>query len=168
MDTARLRLPKRSVIALTLTLVAMLVVPSAAAGDPDGHHSHHSHVERFLLITADPNSTDNQPVLGFGPIHAKGVDHVVSDTADVFEFPAGSLSVTHAAKATHDFSDPVTCLFKFTERGTYEITGGTGAYAGASGHGSYRVVGKAIGCDQNAAPEVFTLTINAKGPLHLS
>lgn len=164
MNTARLHLPKQSVIALTLALVAMLfVVPSAAAG---GQHGRHTRVERFLLISTDPNSTDNQPVLGFGPIHAKGVDQVISDTEDVFQFPAGSLSVTHMPKKSHESSDPVTCLFTFTERGTYRITGGTGAYAGASGHGNYRVAGTSIGCDET--PEVFTLTINAKGPLHLS
>jgi len=165
MNTARLRLPKQSVIALTLALVAMLfVVPSAAAG---GQHGRHTRVERFLLISTNPDTTDNQPVLGFGPIHAKGVDHVVSDTQDVFQFPAGSLSVTHTPKKSHDSSDPVTCMFTFSERGTYEVTSGTGAYAGASGHGNYRVEATGIGCDQNAAPEVFTLTINAKGPLHL-
>jgi hypothetical protein len=166
MNTAGLRLPKQPVIALTLALVAMLfVVPSAVAG---GQHGRHTRVERFLLISTDPDSTDNQSVLGFGPIHAKGVDHVVSDTEDVFQFPAGTLSVTHTPKKSHDFSDPVTCLFTFSERGIYQITGGTGAYAGVSGHGNYRVAATGIGCDQNAAPQVFTVTINAKGPLHLS
>ncbi len=143
----------------------MFVVPSAAAGGR--HGGGHTRVERFLLISTNPDTTNDQPVLGFGPIHAKGTDHVVSDTQDVFVFPAGTLSVTHKPKKTHESSDPVTCLFTFSERGTYRITGGTGAYAGAWGHGNYRVQGTSIGCDQNAAPEVFTLTINAKGPLHL-
>ena len=166
MDAARLRLPKQSVIALTLALVTMLfVVPSAAAG---GQHGGHTRVERFLLISTDPDTTDNQPVLGFGPIHAKGVDHVVSDTEDVFQFPAGNLFVTHTPKKSDDSSDPVTCLFTFTERGTYQVTGGTGAYASASGHGNYRVATTGIGCDQSSTPQVFTMTINAKGPLHLS
>jgi hypothetical protein len=165
MSTARLRLSKRSVIALVLALVAMFLLPSAAVGGGEDHH--HSHLQRFLLISTDPNATD-LPVLAFGPIHARGVDHVVSDTEDVFEFPDGNLSVTHTPTTSHDYSDPVTCLSTYKERGSYEITGGTGAYADASGHGHYRVSVKAIGCDQNAAPEVFTLTINAKGPLHLS
>jgi len=166
MDIARPHLPRRSALVMALTLVVMMfVLPSAAAG---GKHGSHSRVERFLLISTDPTQSVEMTVLGFGPIHAKGIDHVISDTQDVFEFPAGSLSVTHTPKKSHDFSDPVTCLFTFAERGTYKVTGGTGDYEGASGHGHYRVTGTGIGCDQNAPPEVFTLTIKAKGPLHLS
>jgi hypothetical protein len=166
MSTARLRLSKRSVIALVLALVAMFLLPSAAVGGQEDHH--HSQLQRFLLISTDPSATTDFPVLAFGPIHARGVDHVVSDTKDVFEFPDGNLSVTHTPTTSHDYSDPVTCLFTHTERGTYEITGGTGAYDDASGHGHYRLSVKGIGCDQNAAPEVLVVTVNAKGPLHLS
>jgi hypothetical protein len=165
MNTARLRLSKRSVIALALPLVGMIVWPAVQA---DGQQARQSGVERFLLISDDPNSTHDQPVLGFGPIHARGIDHVINDTHDVFKFPAGNLKLTHTPKKTHNFSDPVTCLFRYTERGTYRITGGTRAYAGASGHGHYRLAAKGIGCHKNAAPKVFIVTINGRGPLNLS
>ena len=62
--------------------------------------------------------------------------------------------------------DEVTCLTTYTERGTYRVTSGTGAYEDARGHGHYRVKVVSIGCDEDA-PEVFTLEIRASGPLHL-
>jgi hypothetical protein len=163
MDTAYPRLRKQSVVVLTLALVVLLfVMPAASAGQP----ARRSGVERFLLISTNPSSTGGDPVVAFGPIHAKGVDHPVSDTKDVFRFPAGSLSVTHMRTSSRNASDPVTCLFTFVERGTYRITGGTRAYAHASGQGRYRLTATGIGCKQNA-PQVFTLTIRARGPLNL-
>ena len=158
--STRLRL-----FALVLAVTgALLSVPSAVA--TGGHNASRAGHQRFVVLSTNA-AKNGGPMVGFGAIHAKGTDHVVSDTQDVFQFPAGSLSVTHTPKKSHDSSDPVTCMFTFSERGTYEVTSGTGAYAGASGHGNYRVEATGIGCDQNAAPEVFTLTINAKGPLHL-
>lgn len=164
MDTARPQSRRHSVIVLALALAALLFVTPAASAGPSARHTG---VQRFLLISTDPDSSDDQPVLGFGPIRARGVDHVVSDTRDVFRFPAGSLRLTHRMRSSHQSADPATCLFTYTERGTYRITGGTRAYAHASGHGRYRVKVMAVGCKENAAPEVFSATIRARGPLTL-
>ena len=166
MSSARLHAPRRPAVVLVLTLIGMFfAIPAAVAGGT--HGGDHTRVERFLLLSTDPTETD-ATVLGFGPIHAKGIDHVVSDTEDVFEFPDGTVSVTHTPKKSNDSFDPATCLATFWERGSYQITGGTGDYEGASGHGHYRVSVLAVGCDENAPPDPFTLTIRAKGPLFLA
>jgi hypothetical protein len=57
------------------------------------------------------------------------------------------------------------CVFTFTERGSYVITSGTGAYLHAIGSGSYRVHAVGQGCDHTRPPTSFALTIEAHGPL---
>jgi hypothetical protein len=51
--------------------------------------------------------------------------------------------------------------------------GGTGKYAGISGHGRYRLDILAVGarshgtCTQNKPPVTFELIVRASGPVHL-
>lgn len=166
MNHSRMPNPRPSLAALAIVLLgACLVIPSASAG---GHQGGHHGVQRFMFLGTDA-SREGTPaiVVATGPIHAKGTDVVISETEDKLVFPDGTVSLTHDPKTSGDSFDPVTCLFRFRERGTYQVTGGTGAYEGATGRGTYRVKGFGVGCDQNAPPEVFMLRIFAKGQLHL-
>lgn len=167
MNHSRMHNPRPSLVALAIVLLgAFLVIPpSASAG---GHHGSQHRVQRFLFLGTDP-AREGTPatVVASGPIHAKGTDTVVSDTEDMLAFPEGTISLTHDPKKSGDSFDPVTCLFRFWERGSYEVTGGTGAYDGASGRGNYTVKGLGVGCDETAPPEVFMLRIFAKGPINL-
>jgi hypothetical protein len=162
--------PRRSVVALAIVLLGVfLVIPSpTATGGSAGSAGGSLGAQRFLLLGTDP-TVEGPPetVLAFGPIHAKGSVTNVSDTKDIFVFPDGTLTVTHRPKSSGESFDPVTCLFRFRERGTYRITGGTGAYEDASGKGNYRVKGLGVACDETALPEVFMLRIFAKGSIHL-
>jgi hypothetical protein len=155
--------PRRSVVALIAILLAVFAaVPSATA-----HDEHGRHIQHFLALSSDP-SASTLILIANGPIHAKGTDTPVSADQDTFAFPDGTLTIEHqAAKPGKDSFDPVTCLGKYTERGTYEVTGGTGAYEDASGHGHYRVRVTVVGCDQNAVPEFVSIMIKASGPLEL-
>ncbi len=164
MRRSRISIPKRFValLAVTLGFIALSTTPASAGGT----HATHTRVERFVLVQTDPNAAA-PTIVAFGPIHARGTDTVIDDTHDVFTFPAGALNVTHTPKHSHQTFDPVTCYGTFTERGTFKVTSGTGAYTHARGHGDYNLQGTFIGCDQNAAPEVFSLMIRASGPLHL-
>jgi hypothetical protein len=164
MNHSRMRNPRPSLVLLAIVLLgAFLVIPSGSAG---AHHGHNG-MQRFLFLGTDATQEGTpETVVANGPIHAKGTDTTISDTQDTLTFPAGTLSLTHKAQKSRDHSDPVTCLFRFTERGTYEITGGTGDYAGATGHGTYTVKAMGVGCDENAPPEVFMIRIFAKGPIH--
>jgi hypothetical protein len=167
MHHSRIRAPRPSLAVLAIVLLgAFLVVPSSATAG-DGHGGH-SRIQRFTFLGTDP-SREGTPatVVANGPIHAKGTDAVISETKDVLTFPDGTISLTHDPKSASEGFDPATCTFRFTERGTYKVTGGTGAYAGATGHGKYRVKGIGVGCDENAPPEVFMLRIFAKGPIRL-
>jgi hypothetical protein len=154
-----------AVAAVAGTVLALTTSTAASASGDGGHHSH-ARTEHFVVLQTDPNAS--QPtVVARGPIHARGTDTVVDDNHDVFTFPKGSINVVHHATKSSDSFDPTTCYGHFTERGKYRITGGTGAYDDARGHGTYRVEVNAVGCDQNAPPEIFSLVIRASGPLHL-
>ena len=144
---------------------ALLSAPPAGAsgGETDEREAQR---QRFVLIQSDPQESGG-PIAATGPIHARGTDVVIGDIKDRFEFPDGNVIIKHKPKkgSSHESFDPVTCLFTFTERGTWKTIKGTGAYAQVEGNGTYRVLGQGFGCDQNRPPEVFILRIVAKGPL---
>ena len=139
---------------------AMLSVPavgasgSAAPGD-----------QKFVMIQTDPRE-EGGPIAATGPIHAKGVDVVTGEFKDRFEFPDGNVIIRHKPEGIGtDSFDPATCLFTFTERGSWKTVRGTGAYANVQGSGTYRVFAQGFGCDENRPPETFFVRIVAKGPL---
>jgi hypothetical protein len=154
-----------SAVALAVMLlgVFLLPIPSVASQSASGQAVR---IQRFLVLSTHP-SDDTPTVLGFGPIHAKGIDKTINNRKDVFVFPNGKLVVRHHATSRHHFSDPTTCLFRERERGHYRIVRGTGAYAGARGHGHYHVTVTAIGCRQHHQPNTFVLQIKARGPIRL-
>jgi hypothetical protein len=159
-----------SVMTLAVLLLgALFIVPSAVAQSIGGAHTAAggAGIERFLAISTNPKANAKPIVLAFGPIHAKGVDTPVSNSKDVFRFPAGSLIVRHHPVAHANHHDPVTCLSRISERGTYRVVRGTGAYAGAHGHGHYRVQVRFVACTQHSRPQAFSLEIRAHGPLRL-
>jgi hypothetical protein len=166
MNDSCTRRPRPSLIALAIILLgAFLVIPaSASAGDgDDGNHG----IQRFAFLSTDPADQDTpDTVIATGPIHAKGTVTTLSPTEDVLTFPDGTLTITHEPKTSNESFDPVTCLFRFSERGTYLITGGTGAYEDAEGHGKYRVKVLGVSCAENAPPELVMVRIFAKGPIH--
>jgi hypothetical protein len=167
MLNARWSHPRRSVVALIAILLAVFAaVPSATAHDEHAK-DHARHIQHFLALSTDV-SDESLVLIANGPIHAQGTDNPVDDNTDEFVFPDGSLTIKHqTAMPGKDSFDPVTCLAKYTERGTFEVTAGTGAYADAHGHGHYKVKVLAVGCDQNKEPDVFSFKITASGPLHL-
>jgi hypothetical protein len=160
--------PRTRTLALTAVLTGvMLGLPVSTATGQSATTAAQGH-QRFVLVSTDPSSNGGGPLAAFGPIHAKGTDVVINAHRDRFEFPAGNVVIRHrAAKgSTHQSQDPKTCYFRFSERGTWTAVSGTGAYAKVDGGGTYRARGQGFGCDQNKPPDVFSLTIRARG--HLS
>jgi hypothetical protein len=106
------------------------------------------------------------PVLGIGPIHAKGTDKEINGRTDRFVFPRGSVTIRHKRTGQANHFDKRTCYGTFSEHGTWKAVGGTGRYSQVSGGGKYRLHAEFIGCNQNKPPKVFQLQIHAGG--HLS
>jgi len=154
-------------LALTAALTGvMLGLPASSAIGQSGSAATRGH-QRFVLISTDPKDEGGGPVAGFGPIHAMGTDVVINNHRDRFEFPAGQLVIRHrtAKGSAHESSDPKTCYFRFSERGTWTAVSGTGAYAKVNGGGTYRLSGHGFGCNQHQPPKVFSLIVRARGQL---
>ena len=148
-------------IALATAVSAMTAigVTSTASAAPM------SGTEHFLAVTNSPNGTPS--VALSGPITDAGTDQIVNNHRDIFALSGGNLVVLHWATSHSQSTDKKTCTLRYNERGTYRVIRGTGDYAGAVGHGTYRLQVVAQGCDQSKPPTVFLLVIRASGPLHI-
>src|SRR6185437_10874766 len=142
----------------------------AAAAAPSGNSA--SGIERFQIMSTSANAI-RDTVIAHGVFTAGGVDITTSNTTDTFKFPNGTIRVRHSPGTGPQSFNPRTCLITVHQHGTYRLVGGTGKYAGISGHGRFQVDVLAVGarshgkCDQSKPPAAFELIIRASGPVHL-
>jgi hypothetical protein len=139
--------------------VAGASLPAWAASGTSG-------TQHFLAVETSPTAK-TFPLSATGPIHALGKDTPLSNNTDRFAFPKGNLAITHHKTSGSQHFDKANCTGRITEQGIFQITGGTKAYAHASGHGTYSLVGYFIGCSQNKPPEAMSIVIQAAGPIKL-
>jgi hypothetical protein len=158
----------RSILGLVAVLATLfLVIPGVAtAGSAGTHHAAKASTQHILALSNNPSNNAKAIVIAQGPVHARGVDIVTGRHTDLFKFPNGALKIFHKAKGQHSTFDKKTCLGLVTEHGIFKVTGGTGAYAGASGHGTYHLTVTIVAC-RNQKPKVFQLQIHAAGPLSM-
>ena len=157
--------PSIGVFAAVLLVGALLSAPSVGASASETARTA-AQTQKFLVLQSDPDESGG-PIAANGPIHAHGTDVVISDSKDRFKFPDGNVIIKHKPdkNGSAESFDPITCLFTFSEHGTWKAVSGTGAYVAVQGSGTYRVLGQSFGCDENKPPEVFSLRIAGKGPL---
>ncbi len=115
------------------------------------------------------NTTTSCRVVATGPIRGAGTCTVdqVSETVTILHFmlPNGTVDLRFKQTQSSDNFNEAACVdtFSFTE--TFKITGGTGAYAGAtgrgtdSGHGVFTADRTPNGCDPNQGTGVVAVTI---------
>ena len=98
--------------------------------------------QRFTLTFT---GGDTGKVFAAGVLNASGTDIQLSSTdnpdgsssgVDRFVFPQGTLTVTHFENPGEFSFNPRSCVGRFSFTGTFTVTGGTGAYAGATGSGT--------------------------------
>jgi len=144
----------------------------AAAAAPSSSSSGASGTEHFQAMSTDPTGAKTT-VIARGVFTAGGVDISTSNTTDTFKFPNGTIRVRHSPGTGPQSFNPRTCLITVHQHGTYTLVGGTGKYAGISGHGRFRldilaVAARSHGkCTQSKPPAAFELIIRASGPVHL-
>ena len=121
--------------------------------------------QRFVIIDTGPEGTPGTAVLS-GPVTGVGTSVDVG-TDGTIALAGGTISVHHPQTSVNDVFNPATCILTIDEAGPYEITGGTGTFAGISGSGTDTVQGTVVfgrtpgGCSQ--APIGTVVVVRASG-----
>ena len=119
--------------------VVGLAVPAGAA-QVAARPAAVSGVQHFQMMNTSTSQTaNNGPLLAYGVVTAAGTDHQNANGTDTFRFSGGTIAVKHTTKkgTQRQSFNPKTCLFQYSERGTFKLAGGTGKYKGVSGSGTY-------------------------------
>lgn len=134
-----------------------------------------------IVFTGNPRAGVLGRVVATGPVTGVGTDETIiqdphpdgSETdTDLITLPGGTITIvdTDPADAFH-FNELACTATISTNAGTYRIVGGTGAYAGATGHGTFSAKGFVVfdrvpgGCAEE--PRTFFAVIQLSGPISI-
>jgi hypothetical protein len=153
--------------------MASLVLVASLLAVPTGAHAQVSGSQNFLVIF---HNEEPGRVIATGTINAVGtvvdisVDEGPGNTARThtsFVFPSGRLFLT--LSFTFDTTvDPRTCVRTSSLRGTFQVTGGDGAFSDASGDGSLKGGGHGVslrtvsGCAESEIASVDTAYLSSR------
>jgi hypothetical protein len=140
----------KEMVAMKKALLAAGVVAMVLVGLPGPAWAETTGPQRLTVVIRQELG---QPQPTFSKVIASGVINAVG--TDVFEdspegdpasysqyvFPEGMLSVTTMPEAMEFTQNPRSCVGRLNASGTWTITGGSGAYEGARGHGTLTVKG---------------------------
>jgi hypothetical protein len=126
-----------------------------------------------VQIMSTSTTSKTASAIAYGAFTAAGTAKLGSARAGTIAFPGGTIKLSHhAGKGTMHFS-PKTCLATISQPGTYKITGGTGKYAGITGHGTYQlsftfIASRTAGKCSTAVPPIAQQELlRLSGPVHL-
>ena len=158
-------------VAAVAAAVAAAGLASASASPAAG--ASRSGFEFLQLVTTSPSSHAPISLIATGVFDAGGVNHQ-GNKVDTAVFPDGTFNIAHSNGTGTPRFNAKTCLATIVLNGTYRLSGGTGAYAGISGHGIYRLnimfvaarnsAGK---CSNKLPPVAYQQIIRAQGPVRL-
>jgi hypothetical protein len=152
-------------------VAAGAIAVSGVAAASAASHASASGTEQFQLMSTSATSPTSS-IIARGVFTAGGVDHS-GNKVDTVVFPGGSFKIAHSRGTGSQSFDPKTCLMTISQHGTYQLSGGTGTYAGISGSGKYQLsilgVGARSGgkCSKSKPPVAFQQLIRAAGPVKL-
>lgn len=146
-------------VAAVVTALCMTAGPASAA----------TSAQHFTILA---QGDSEQTLIATGAFFAVGHADTVDDNNDVFVFPDGTFMVNHPQTGGSDSFNDTTCIGTSTFTGTYSFSGGTGAYDGITGSGTYS--GKVLfqaertdtGCSQTDG-HTLLLVVNANGTVEL-
>lgn len=126
------------------------------------------------------NGTSHNPnapvvnVTGAGVVSSHGsVDLGSTSSKATLKMADGDVNINHSKGTTSTSTDTAACTASEVNKGTYTVLGGTGTYAGATGHGTFRVGftgkftptnGKCV-ISQSSTPVSGSITFSASGPM---
>ena len=165
---------RRTLVAVitTVSAAAMISGASLAAASASPASPASSGIEHVRIVSTSATSNESSAI-ATGVFTAGGVD-ITGPTTDTFKFPGGTFKVKHRAVQTKQTFNGKTCLFTVSERGTYTINGGTGAYARIRGSGKY--VADTLGvaarnskgkCSITLTPAAVQEVVTTQGPVKL-
>jgi hypothetical protein len=113
----------------------------------------------YIQVMSTATAPGPASAIARGVFAAAGQAYLGSARTGKLVFPGGTITLSHhAGRGTSQF-DPRACLSVISQPGTYQITGGTGRYAGITGHGTYQltlemVTARSHGTCSSAQPPV--------------
>jgi hypothetical protein len=132
-----------------------------------------SGTEHFSFISTSTTNEAKYSAIATGPITAGGTAELLGGKGKIV-LPAGTINLTSKLTgAPTESGSKQRCLSIFGEKGTYTLIGGTGAYAGISGSGRFRLKSTGVGmikhgkCDisSSSTPVASQSVITASGPV---
>jgi hypothetical protein len=164
----------RLLAAAAITSVAMMgaVTGGTAASASPGTPQAASGIEYIQAMSV---STTPGPAsaIARGVFTAAGEAHLGTGKNGTIVFPGGTIALSHRAGRQAAQVDPRTCLTVISQSGTYQIAGGTGRYAGISGHGTYQLSLEFISarvhgqCSSSRPPVAQQELLHLSGPVRL-
>ena len=155
-------------VATAATIAATSIATASAAPRAQQAVSGTEHVQVMSTSTTRPATA-----IGYGAFTAAGHADLGSGKLGKIIFPGGTIMISHRAGRGNNRFNPRTCLAIISQPGTYKIVGGTGRYAGISGHGKYRlsltfIAARSKGKCSSAKPPVAQQELlRLSGPVHL-
>lgn len=122
---------RRTLAAVSTAVLAATVISGTSLAAAASARPASSGTEHFQGMTTSQTSTFS--------LIASGVFTAVGDTTlrdpTIFRFPSGTIKLIPHLVQVKQTLNVHTCLLQESQRVTYKITGGTGAYAGIVGSG---------------------------------
>ena len=167
-------LKNRTRLAVTAGAVAAagVIAMGGAAVASAAPHPGVSGTETFQLMGTSARSSKFSAIAQ-GVFTAGGTQTRSSNTSSTETFPTGTVTIKHSRGTGSQHLNPVTCLLTINLHGTFSLSGGTGAYAGITGSGTYKltalgVANKVAGkCSLKAVPQAFQQVVLATGSVTL-
>jgi hypothetical protein len=132
-----------------------------------------SGTEHFSFISTSTTNESKYSAIATGPITAGGTAELTGSKGTIV-LPAGTINLTSKMTGAPTESGSMQkCLSVFSEKGTYTLTRGTGAYKGISGSGRFSLKSTGVGmskhgkCDisPSSKPVASQSVITASGPV---
>lgn len=157
-------------------LAAMLGVALGVLGTATGASAQARTNQRFIVLFSGSAGNETTRVIASGPIRGVGT---FEDTADEdvvrFVFRNGSITLDAPSEEEDERFDERTCSGSFRFSGPWRIIEGTGAYAGASGSGTFEGQGKFFGervpgggCSEDEDAGFFFVRVEVRGNVTLA
>jgi hypothetical protein len=161
---------------LTAAAVTGVAVTGAVAGGVAASASQATGTAggtEYIQVMSTSTAGGPAVAIARGVFTAAGQAHFGQARIGTIVFPGGTITLSHRVGRETPQLNPRTCLNLIGQSGTYQIVGGTGRYAGISGHGTYQLSLEFISarehgqCSSSRPPVAQQELLRLAGPVRL-